>query len=86
MTVHPSQEKINFFTFSVKKCSIDNTNSTLQPENLTPNEDLTDEIADFVLKNEKGKTCVRLSGEIDIKYQYEKSNGNLVSKYKFIAF
>nr|XP_022320811.1 uncharacterized protein LOC111123022 [Crassostrea virginica] len=66
-------------TGKVKKCSIDNTNSTLQPENLTPNEDLTDEIANFVLKNEKGKTCVRLSGEIDIKYQYEKSNGNLTS-------
>lgn len=58
---------------------MDNANSTLDPGIRSEGEDLTDGSTEFVLKNGSGAVCVRIHGELELQYQYQLSDGNLVS-------
>lgn len=73
------QVKPYFVYVLVKTCSIDNANSTLHPGIRSEGEDLTDGSTEFVLKNGSGAVCVRIRGELELQYQYQLSDGNLVS-------
>ncbi|XP_062606586.1 uncharacterized protein LOC134268360 [Saccostrea cucullata] len=67
------------FSEKVRTCSIDNTNSTMKPQTLNQNEDVTSKINLFALRDADGNVCIRLSGKLELEYLYEKKDGNKTS-------
>ncbi|XP_061184483.1 uncharacterized protein LOC133192500 [Saccostrea echinata] len=67
------------FSEKVKTCLIDNSNSTMQPQTLNQNEDVTGKIKQFELRDASGNVCIRLSGTLQLLSLYEKKDGNMTS-------
>ncbi|XP_048774453.2 uncharacterized protein LOC125679342 [Ostrea edulis] len=67
------------FSEKVNTCAIDNTNSTLHPLSLDQNEDMTNDVTEFELRDGGGNVCTRLSGELKLRYRYEKKDGNMTT-------